>query len=80
MEPNPIDLLPYVGDDEYDFYAIYRKECEAMIAEGLLHRETLKQALEEAKLGTLIREHLISRYLFSHRDGPSIVHNTQLAT
>jgi SAM-dependent methyltransferase len=44
-----MDMLPYDEADEYGYYAAYRKEYEEMIAEGLLERATLEQAMEEAK-------------------------------
>jgi ubiquinone/menaquinone biosynthesis C-methylase UbiE len=44
-----MDMLPYDEADEYGYYAAYRQEYEEMIAEGLLDRATLEQALEESK-------------------------------
>ena len=47
--PHPIDLLPYGGDDEDGWYAVFDEAYEAMVADGFIDWETLAKATEEAK-------------------------------
>ncbi len=49
MKPHPIDLLPYGEENEYGWYAAIDNVLDAMIAEGFLDRETLRQATDEAR-------------------------------
>lgn len=49
MKPNPIDLLPYAGDDEFGWYASFDETYDAMVADGFIDPQMLNQANEEAK-------------------------------
>jgi len=49
MEPNVMDLLPWDGPDVTGNYASWERDYKAMVAEGFISEETLKEAMEEAQ-------------------------------